>query len=98
MLAIYVVLASYVVLAILQERKPMILLACAALFFAVAQIFQFVISVHICNATDGKIDGSLFQTLFSLLSVVTLYYFWTSITEDSWSDGPSMIEGNYGIA
>lgn len=95
MIAAYVALASIVVLHLLGERKPMILLAASGLFFAIGQIFEFVISVHICNATSGKIDGSLFQTLFSLLSVVALYYFWTSITEESWSDGPPMGESNY---
>ncbi|KAF8454958.1 chitin synthase III catalytic subunit-domain-containing protein [Terfezia claveryi] len=64
----------------------------------VLKVFDFVISVHLCNATSGKIDGSLFQTLFTLLSVVTLWYFWSSITEDVWIDEPlnPMEETTYG--
>jgi hypothetical protein len=72
----------------------------AALLFALGQIFNYVISTHICNATNGKIDGSLFETLFTLLAVVALWFFWSSITEDEWptpvvgpgySSGPTYI-------
>lgn len=63
-----------------------VLLGGSTILFAIGQVFDFVISVHICNASDGKIDGSLFQTLFTLLSVVTLWFFWSSITEDFWVD------------
>ena len=56
----------------------------AAILFAIGQVFDFVISVHICNGTSGKIDGSLFETLFTLLAVVMIWVFWSSITEDDW--------------
>lgn len=56
----------------------------ATLLFAISQIFQYVISVHLCNATNGAINGGLFETLFVLLAVITLWIFWSSITEDDW--------------
>lgn len=59
-------------------------LSSAALLFAIGQIFQYVISVHICNGTHGKINGGLFETLFTLLAVVMIWVFWSSITEDDW--------------
>lgn len=62
----------------------LVYLMAAALLFAVGQIFQYVISTHICQGTHGKIDGALFETLFTLLSVVMLWVFWSSITEDDW--------------
>jgi hypothetical protein len=62
----------------------MIYLVSAALLFALGQIFNYVVSVHICNGTHGKIDGALFETLFTLLSVVMIWVFWSSITEDDW--------------
>lgn len=86
--AIYFILEFYLVWFMLGEKRPIVLLGGAALLFAIGQIFDFVVSVHLCNATDGKIDGSLFQTLFTLLSVVCLWYFWSSITEDVWMDEP----------
>jgi hypothetical protein len=61
----------------------------AALLFAIGQVFDFVISRYICNGTSGKIDGSMFETLFTLLSVVTIWFFWSSITEDDWPMPPS---------
>jgi len=91
----YFILETVLVLHVLEEKRPMVLLGGSAILFAVGQVFDFVISVHICNATKGKIDGSLFQTLFTLMSVITLWYFWSSITEDVWVDDPSQEETSY---
>jgi hypothetical protein len=73
-----------------------VLLSISALLFVISQIFNFVISVHLCKATDGKIDGALFESLFVLLAVVALWFFWSSITEDEWPDdpmNPNLIQG-----
>ncbi|RYP72265.1 hypothetical protein DL769_004487 [Monosporascus sp. CRB-8-3] len=83
-LVAFYVLEAVLVLRILGEVRPMIYLTGAALLFAVGQIFNYVISEYICDGTAGKIDGSLFQTLFTLLSVVVIWTFWSSITEDDW--------------
>lgn len=80
----FFVLETVLVIRVLGERKPMIYLAAAALLFAIGQIFNYVISIHICNGTNGKIDGALFETLFTLLSVAMVWTFWSSITEDDW--------------
>ena len=80
----FFVLEAILVLRILGEVRPMIYLAAAAVLFALGQIFNYVISPYICNGTAGKIDGALFQTLFTLLSVVMIWVFWSSITEDDW--------------
>jgi len=83
-LVIFFLLEAFLVLRILGERKPMLYLIGAALLFAIGQIFQYVISVHICNGTDGKINGGLFESLFTLLAVIMVWVFWSSITEDDW--------------
>jgi hypothetical protein len=62
----------------------LVYLVAAMLLFAIGQIFQYVISVHLCNATSGAINGGLFETLFTLLSIVMIWVFWSSITEDDW--------------
>lgn len=59
-------------------------LGIAALLFAISQIFQYVISVHICTGSSGAINGGFFSTFFTLLSVVMIWVFWSSITEDDW--------------
>ncbi|KAI5841854.1 chitin synthase III catalytic subunit [Morchella snyderi] len=86
MIAAYVILESVLVIKVLGEKIPMRHLTAAALSFAVGQIFNFVISVHICEATNGKIDGALFETGFTLIAVIFLWYFWSSITEDEWPE------------
>lgn len=83
-IVVFFLLESFLVLRILGETKPMTYLVGAGLCFAIAQIFQFVASVHICNGTDGKINGGMFETLFTLLAVGLVWVFWTSITEDDW--------------
>ena len=65
------------------DNNP-VYLGAAALLFAISQIFQYVISVHICNGTNGAINGGFFSTLFTLLSVIMIWVFWSSITEDDW--------------
>jgi hypothetical protein len=83
-LVAFFVLETILVLKILGEVRPMIYLASAAVLFALGQIFNYVVSPYICTGTASAIDGSLFQTLFTLLSVVMIWIFWSSITEDDW--------------
>ncbi|UKZ51416.1 hypothetical protein TrVGV298_005175 [Trichoderma virens] len=83
-LVAFFVLETILVLRILGELRPMIYLAAAALSFAVGQVFNYVISKYICDGTSGKIDGALFETLFTLLAVGLVWVFWSSITEDDW--------------
>lgn len=83
-LVLFFICESILVLRILGEKRPMRDLVIAALLFAIGQIFQYVISVHICNSTNGRINGALFETLFTLLSVVAIWRFWSEITEDDW--------------
>lgn len=83
-LVVFFVLETVLVLRVLGEVRPMYFLAGAGLTFAIGQIFQFVISTHICSGTSGKINGGLFETLFTLISVVLIWVFWSSITEDDW--------------
>ena len=68
----------------------LVYLSSAGLLFAIGQIFNFVISTHLCQASNGAINGALFETLFTLLAVGGVWVFWSSITEDDWptSVGP----------
>ncbi|KAJ5216396.1 uncharacterized protein N7498_002803 [Penicillium cinerascens] len=83
-LFLFFVLESVLVLRVLGEFRPMIYLTGATLLFAIGQIFQYVISVHLCEASSHKINGALFETLFTLLAVTGIWTFWSSITEDDW--------------
>ena len=70
----------------------------ALFFFAAGQVFNFVISPYICNGTGGKIDGSLFETLFTLVSVVLIWRFWTTITEVEWPSGNGGVYNEQGAS
>lgn len=80
----FFVLETILVVRVLGERKPMLYLASAALLFTIGQIFEYIVSVHICNGSNGKINGAFFETIFTLLSVIMVWVFWSSITEDDW--------------
>ncbi|MCJ1359817.1 MAG: hypothetical protein MMC33_009820 [Icmadophila ericetorum] len=83
-LFLFFILETVLVIRVLGEKKPMLYLLAAALLFAIGQIFQYIASTHICQGTSGKINGALFETLFTLSSVVMIWVFWSSITEDDW--------------
>ncbi|PHH88694.1 hypothetical protein CDD83_7191 [Cordyceps sp. RAO-2017] len=91
-LVAFYVLETILVLRVLGEVRPMLYLTAAAVVFAIGQVFNYAISKYICDGTSGKIDGALFQTLFTLLSVVLVWFFWSSITEDDW---PMQTSGSY---
>ncbi|KAL9618081.1 MAG: hypothetical protein Q9160_007151 [Pyrenula sp. 1 TL-2023] len=74
----FFVLESVLVLRVLGERKPMLYLVAAMLLFALGQIFDYVVSTHICQNVNGNINGAMFETLFTLLSVVMIWVFWVS--------------------
>jgi Chitin synthase export chaperone len=83
-IVLFLVLELILVIKVLGETRPLLFLGSAAIAFAAGQVFNFVVSPHICNGTSGAIDGSLFQTLFTLIAVVLIWFFWSSITEDDW--------------
>ncbi|KAK3304228.1 chitin synthase III catalytic subunit [Chaetomium strumarium] len=87
-IVLYFVLETVLVLRVLGEIRPMLFLCSAAVAFAAGQVFDFVVSPYICNGTSGAIDGALFETLFTLVSVVLVWLFWSSITEDDWPMDP----------
>ncbi|KAI1953985.1 hypothetical protein LOZ57_000327 [Ophidiomyces ophidiicola] len=90
----FFVLESILVIRVLGEKRPMVYLSVAGLLFVIAQIFNFVISTHICQSVNGKINGAMFETFFTMLSVAMVWVFWSSITEDDWPM-PSGGSGGY---
>jgi hypothetical protein len=91
----YFLLETYITVKILGERRPLLLLTGSALAFAISQIFNFLISVHICLGTKGKIDGSMFETLFVMVSVALLWWFWISIVEGEYPESEVPVPQNY---
>ena len=67
----------------------------AVILFALGQIFSFLVSTHICHGSKGKLDGSFFESLFTLAAVGAVWVFWSSITEDDWPDEGVHGENNY---
>ncbi|KAG8812754.1 hypothetical protein FRC17_001838 [Serendipita sp. 399] len=82
----FYILMAYVITVVLRERKPLTYLSLAFLAIAGAQVVRMLASKPLCNASDGKVDGSFITTLLETVSVVLLVVTWNSITEETWGD------------
>ncbi|PAV24094.1 chitin synthase export chaperone [Pyrrhoderma noxium] len=83
---IYFGVMAYIVLGVLRERRPMFFYFLAAVCFVLAQLAWFLLGIVICKRTNAKIDGSFIATILETASVVSLFFGWKSITEESWDD------------
>jgi len=91
-IVIFFAVEAFLVLRVLGEQRPLLYLIAAFVLFAIGQVFQYAISRYICSGTVGKIDGALFETLFTWAAVTMTWVFWSSITEDDWK---SEVEPSY---
>jgi hypothetical protein len=82
---IYFALMGYIVLAVLNEVKPMYFYILAAVLFVLSQLAWFLLSGVICRGTNAKIDGSFIATLLETAAVGVIYLAWRSITEGAQS-------------
>jgi len=83
---IYFGLMTYIVLAILNEIRPMWYYILSAVLFVLSQLDYFLLSKVICKGANMKVDGSFIATILETASVGVLYMAWRSITEESWDD------------
>jgi len=79
---IYVFLQLLLVLRTLTDRWPLGDIIFGLAFFTVAQVVLFVFGMDICDAVQHYIDGLFFYTLCMLLSVMMVYKYWDSITNE----------------
>jgi hypothetical protein len=52
------------------------------LFFITGQFFHVYFSTGICRMSEHYIDGMFFGNTFTLLSVMMIYKYWDSITQE----------------
>ncbi|KAJ7498050.1 chitin synthase III catalytic subunit [Mycena galericulata] len=83
---LYFGLMTYIVLAVLNEVRPMWFYILSAALFVLSQLDYFLLNKVICNGSNSKVDGSFVATLLETASVGVLYLAWKSITEESWDE------------
>jgi len=83
---VYFGLMTYIVLAVLNEIRPMWYYILSATLFVLSQLAFFLLSKVICKGSNAKVDGSFVATVLETASVVVLYLAWRSITEESWDE------------
>ncbi|KAJ7173464.1 chitin synthase III catalytic subunit-domain-containing protein [Mycena filopes] len=83
---IYFGLMTYIVLAVLNEVRPMWFYILATALFVLSQLDYFLLSRVICKGSSSKVDGSFVATFLETASVGVLYLAWKSITEESWDE------------
>ncbi|KAJ7302971.1 chitin synthase III catalytic subunit [Mycena albidolilacea] len=83
---IYFALMTYIVLAVLNEVRPMWFYILSAALFVLSQLDYFLLSKVICKGSNQKVDGSFVATFLETAAVGVLYLAWKSITEESWDE------------
>jgi len=83
---LFFALMAYIVLAILNEIRPMWFYVLAGILFVLSQLDYFLLNKVICKGTSAKIDGTFIATILETAAVSVLYLAWKSITEESWDD------------
>ncbi|WVQ87834.1 hypothetical protein IAS59_001564 [Cryptococcus gattii] len=81
---LYVFIMLYIVIKVLDERKPAILYLASFAFFVAAQLIFFLASQPLCNASNGKVNSAFITTFLEVISMTLVYLAWLSITEDDW--------------
>lgn len=82
----YFILMAYIVIHLLNEKRPMAFYGLAAFLFVVSQIIWLLVGKVICQASNQRVDGSFIATVLETASVGVLFLGWRSITEDAWED------------
>jgi len=83
---LYFIIMTYIVLAVLNEMRPMLFYVVAAALFVLSQLDYFLLNKVICRGSSKKVDGSFIATLLETAAVGVLYLAWKSITEESWDE------------
>jgi len=83
---LYIALMTYIVLAILNETRPMWFYLLSGALFILSQLAWFLLGKVVCKGSNSRVDGSFIATLLETASVAVLYLAWKSITEESWED------------
>lgn len=82
---IYFFIMLYIVVAILNEIRPLWYYILSGILFVVSQLAYFLLSKVICKGSS-KVDGSFIATLLETAAVAVLYIAWRSITEEDWDN------------
>ncbi|KAJ7066808.1 chitin synthase III catalytic subunit [Mycena belliarum] len=83
---LYFAFMTYIVLAVLNESRPMWFYILSAALFVLSQLDYFLLNRVICKGSASKVDGSFVATFLETASVGVLYLAWKSITEESWDE------------
>lgn len=79
---LYLGVQVYLVWKRLSTKWPLGDLALAMLFFLLSQAFTFLLSERICESTRHLIDGNFFGCLCLCVTVMMIYKYWDTVTED----------------
>ncbi|THU87545.1 hypothetical protein K435DRAFT_341398 [Dendrothele bispora CBS 962.96] len=82
---LYFGLITYIVLRILNERKPFFLFLLSAILFVLGQLAWFLLGRVVCAGSNAKVDGSFINTILETAAIVMLFMGWRSITEGEFS-------------
>jgi hypothetical protein len=79
---IYAISQIVLVVCTLDDRWPLVTIGSGITCFACQLVFMYIFSIAICEGTKHHVDGLFFGTIASLLSVMSVYKYWDSITKE----------------
>ncbi|KAH8831990.1 chitin synthase III catalytic subunit [Flagelloscypha sp. PMI_526] len=83
---LYFGIMAYIVLAVLNERRPMWFYILALILFVLSQLAWLLLGKVVCKGSGAKVDGSFIGTVLETAAVGVVWLSWRSITEESWDD------------
>ncbi|KAH8824179.1 chitin synthase III catalytic subunit [Flagelloscypha sp. PMI_526] len=83
---LYFGIMAYIVIAVLNEMRPMWYYILALVLFILAQLAWLLLGKVVCKGSSEKIDGSFIATVLETAAVGVLWLAWRSITEESWDE------------
>jgi hypothetical protein len=82
----YFAIMTYIVLAILNESRPMWYYLLSLILFVLSQLAWLLLGKVVCKGSAAKVDGSFIATVLETAAVGVLWLAWKSITEESWDE------------
>ncbi|KAJ3108565.1 Chitin synthase, class 7 [Phlyctochytrium planicorne] len=82
LITFYFLISVILVLTSLRDKWPIFDLLVGLTFFGGGQVIQYLLATRICEQFGHYVDGMLFGSIATLLSVMMVYKFWDDITKE----------------
>ncbi|KAJ3218906.1 Chitin synthase, class 7 [Dinochytrium kinnereticum] len=79
---LYFITSMILVIVHVRDKWPIFDLLVGLIFFVGGQAIQYILGMRICEAFGHYVDGMMFGSIATLLSVMMVYKFWDDVTKE----------------